>query len=114
MKEQIKWSREYLPTQTIYDNNIFISLTRVREMIQNEQKAQVSYERKFDVVVKVEEIQPPSNWEEVEKVLLKVTDQSNILFTLTISSKVMANRRPEDQIAVGQVVRIVKLHKTQD
>ena len=51
-----------------------MSLTRVREMIQNEKKANVSYERKFDIVVKIEEISPASNWSENTEVKLKVSD----------------------------------------
>ena len=43
-------------------------------MIQNEKKANVSYERKFDIVVKIEEIKPQTNWSEVDNVKLKVSD----------------------------------------
>ena len=89
-------------------------MPRIRELIQNEIRAGTSYERKYDVVVKIEEIQPPANWDQVDRVVLKVTDHSNILFSLTLSSKILLGRKPGEQIEVGQIVRIVKLHKTQD
>ena len=70
-------------------------------MIQNEIRAGTSYERKYDVVVKIEEIQPPANWDQVERVILKVTDHSNILFSLTLSAKILRGRKPGENIEVG-------------
>lgn len=83
-------------------------------MIRNEKKAGVTYDRKFDIVVKIEEIEPASGWTKDSKVNMKVTDQSNILFTLKLKGDIFMNRTIEDHLNVGDVVRVVKLHKTPD
>lgn len=76
----------------------------------------MTYERKFDIVAKIEEIIMPQDADELgRQATLRVSDQSHLLFDITLDASIMTkNRRPEETIKVGDVCRIVKLVKTPD
>ena len=71
-----------------------MTLNRVREYIQNELKNPAGYEREYDLVVKIEEVSDCS---------LKVTDTSNLPFTI-----ICPNKLPYKS---GDVLRITKCIK---
>ena len=52
------WCQEYFSSEIIYDSGLFMTLNKVKDLIQNEQEGNrhLSYEREFDLIVKIEDI----------------------------------------------------------
>ena len=56
------WSLEYFSNEIIYDSSLFMTLNKVKESIANElnRDTPLGYEREFDLIVKIEEIDEES------------------------------------------------------
>lgn len=56
VQELRNWCSEYFSSELIYDSQLFMTLNKVKDLIANEQtkEFQQTYEREFDLIVKVE------------------------------------------------------------
>lgn len=91
---------------------MYMSLTKVRESIQNQQISGPGYypqEREYCLVVKVEDIEQiaQESFKGAEKVCLKITDSSNLLFSVILPQILLPK-----ELKVGDVVRITKVAKS--
>jgi hypothetical protein len=55
------WSKEYFANEIVYDSNLFMNLNKVKEIILADltkvhNNLPLSFEREFDLIVKVEDI----------------------------------------------------------
>jgi hypothetical protein len=92
------WSRAFFQSEIFYEGSLFMTLNRVREYIQLEATKPQSYEREYDLVVKIEEAEPDH---------LKVTDTSNMLFTIQCE-------KMNHSFKSGDVLRVAKVIKGSD
>jgi hypothetical protein len=117
VRELRTWSKTYFTNELVYEGTMFMPLMKVRECIQNEfSKAldgPLPYEREYCIVVKIEEIESLSKNEfdqpSSEMVCLRVTDSSNLLFSVIIPKILL----PKD-LKIGDVTRITKVSKSQE
>jgi len=58
VQELKEWSKVYFANEMIYDSSLFMTLNKVKETIISDSNKEVPlpYEREFDLVVKIEEI----------------------------------------------------------
>ena len=53
-----EWSENYFRNELIYDGGqLYLLLSKVREHINNEATNPVSFEREFDIIVKIEDLE---------------------------------------------------------
>ena len=107
----------------IYDSSLFMTLNKVKETIISDSNKEVPlpYEREFDLVVKIEEIDQEyaSPWSNLdvplvdagsEKIIcLKVTDTSNMMYDIITPQNLLPTGTQ-----AGAVVRITKLIKSKE
>ena len=69
-----KFLRDYFENEFIYDNTLYMTLNKVRDYINNQQMMNntVTYEKEFDLLVKVEDIKEKSE----DEVVLRISDLS--------------------------------------
>ena len=69
-----KFLRDYFENEFIYDNTLYMTLNKVRDYINNQQMMSntVTYEKEFDLLVKVEDIKEKSE----DEVVLRISDLS--------------------------------------
>jgi len=67
-------------SELVYDQILYHSLNKVKEIILSDNKNQPGYEREFDVIVKVEDI--THDYPDKDKSEIKVTDNTNMLFDI--------------------------------
>lgn len=61
VKKLRNWSKEYFANEIVYDSNLFMNLNKVKEIILADltkvhNNLPLSFEREFDLIVKVEDI----------------------------------------------------------
>ena len=108
-----EFALNYFANNQFLASTQFMSLHKVKDTIINDRKNTegLPYEREFDLLVKIEEIipEPKSQNDEQEMSLLRVTDNSNLLFEIQVPSSLI----PHD-CSAESVIRINKLRKVKE
>jgi len=102
------FSQDYFLNELFYEQNMVMTLHKVRETIINDQKNPnpLPYEREFDLVVKIDEMitEPLSQSETDEMLSINMTDTTNLIYQVSVPLKLMPAN-----VVVGDVIRINKL-----
>jgi hypothetical protein len=98
------WQKDYFTNELIYDHMLHSNLNKVKETINRDTDQQPSYEREFDIIVKVEDIVINDS-----KTELKVTDNTNLLFEILVDSSIL----PTDT-RISDVIRLCKLQRRKE
>ena len=87
-----------------------MTLHKVKEVIINDilTRKVLPYEREFDLLVKIEEINTDSK-SQTEMITLRVTDNSNLLFDISVPAFLLPTN-----CGVDSVIRINKLKQLKD